>query len=202
MLAAVYFTAADLYVAREAEGSVVTEASNLEKRDLALVLGTSKYTGGGKVNDYYTARVKAAALLFKKGLVRGIVVSGDNSTTQYNEPQKMRQDLQELGVPGEYVTCDYAGFRTLDSIVRMKEIFGSGRYVIVSQSFHLARALYLARAYGQDAVGFAAEDPPAGISLKVRAREVLARGMALLDVNVLRRSPKFLGPPVKPGLRD
>lgn len=194
--AAAFLFLADLRVQSAAVGGVYSDPATLPPVDAALVLGTAKYSPGGGENPYYTSRIATAARLFKEGRVRGIVVSGDNATTSYNEPQRMKEDITELGVPGEYVTCDYAGFRTLDSVIRMKAVFGLERYAIVTQEFHAVRALYLARAFGQDPVALATSDPEGGVSLRLRLREVFARGMAFLDVNIFGRGPKFLGEPV------
>lgn len=201
-LAAVFLFLADLRITSVSGGAIHENPARTPRTDIALVLGTSKYVSPGRPNAYYSARIKAAADIFREGGVRGMVVSGDNATLQYNEPQRMRLDLAENGVPEKYITSDYAGFRTLDSIVRMKEVFGHDRYTIVSQRFHLERALYIARALGHDPVGFAAETPPGEPGFRARVRELLARGLAVLDVNVLNRAPKFLGPRVVPVLFD
>ena len=199
-LLALFILLADWRVESTGSAGIFVNRAELPKVDAALVLGTAKYLAHGKINTYYEARVKAAASLYAAGKVRGIVVSGDNSTLRYNEPQRMKEDLVALGVPSEFITCDYAGFRTLDSVVRMEAVFHMRRYVVVSQDFHVERALYLARAFGQDPVGFVADEPPTAQVLKVRVREKLARAMAVLDVNVFGRGPKFLGEPVKVGL--
>lgn len=200
VLGALFIFMADIWITMSAADAIHETLPDTPPTGIALVLGTSKYIAPGKPNAYYAARMKAAAALYMAGGVRGMVVSGDNSTIKYNEPQRMRQDLAELGVPDKFITNDYAGFRTLDSIVRMKEVFGFDRYTIVSQRFHLERAVYIARAYGHNPVGYAAETPPGGLSLKVRVRELLARALAVLDVNVFRRAPKFLGPRISPPL--
>ena len=130
------------------------------------------------------------------GKVDGILVSGDNGREDYNEPAQMKEDLVALGVPADYITADYAGFRTLDSIYRAEEVFGLHAYTVVSQPFHLERALYLAGQRGQDVIGYAAYGPAGYWGRRVRAREVLARALAVLDVEVLGREPRFLGEPV------
>ena len=113
----------------------------------------------------------------------------------------MQKDLMALGVPAEFITLDYAGFRTLDSVVRAKEVFGLDKVLVVSQGFHAARAIFLARQFGIDAKGFAAEDPPRSGFLRVRTREVLARAAAILDV-LTGQGPRFLGKPETVRLRD
>jgi SanA protein len=161
--------------------------------DVALVLGSSRMLADGRVNYFYTARLDAAAELFRLGKVRGIVVSGDNSRSDYDEPTSMKADLVACGVPERFITCDYAGFSTLDSVRRVSRVFGQRRVVVVSQRFHVERALVLARRDGLEAHGCAAADAACWWQVRVRLREVLARGKAVLDV-ALRREAKFLGP--------
>ncbi|MFM5819425.1 SanA/YdcF family protein [Aeromonas sanarellii] len=163
---------------------------------VALVLGTSKYLIGGSPNHYFKYRIKAAAELYNNGKVDYILVSGDNATVQYNEPRQMRRALIQAGIPASAIYSDYAGFRTLDSIVRAKEVFGQARFTVVSQAFHNERAIFIARHFGIEAVGFNALDPSAYQGIRTRVREVFARLMGLLDLYVLDKGPKFLGEPI------
>lgn len=163
---------------------------------VALVLGTSKYLIGGSSNHYFKYRIKAAAELYNNGKVDYILVSGDNATVQYNEPRQMRRALIQAGIPAKVIYSDYAGFRTLDSIVRAKEVFGQAHFTVVSQAFHNERAIFIARHFGIEAVGFNAKDPSAYQGIKTRVREVFARLMGLLDLYVLDKGPKFLGEPI------
>ncbi|MER2598119.1 MAG: ElyC/SanA/YdcF family protein [Caldilineales bacterium] len=196
-LAAVLFALwADRHVETSAAGRVYNDLDALPPRRVALVLGTAKYYNG-RINAFYLGRMRAAAQLYHAGKVQGILVSGDNGSTAYNEPEEMRRDLIALGVPGEYITADYAGFRTLDSIYRAETVFGLQAYIIVSQPFHIERALYLADQRGHDVVGYAAAGPGGYWNRRVRAREVLARAKAVLDVELLNQQPKFLGDPVE-----
>lgn len=174
---------------------VYSDLNAVPHRPVALVPGTAKYYNG-RINAFYLGRIRAAAELYHAGKVDGILVSGDNGAVDYNEPEEMRQDLIALGVPAEYITADYAGFRTLDSIYRADEVFGLRSYTIVSQPFHIERALYLADQRGHDVVGYAAAGPVGYWNRRVRAREVLARAKAVLDVEILDQQPKFLGAPV------
>ncbi len=167
---------------------------------VAVVLGTSKYLSGGGPNHYFKYRIKAAAELYNDAKVDFIIVSGDNATVQYNEPRQMRRALIKAGIPASAIYMDFAGFRTLDSVVRAKEVFGQDRFTVVSQGFHNERAIFIARHFGIDAVGFNAEDPSAYQGIRTRVREVFARLMGLLDLYVLDKGPKFLGEPVPIGL--
>lgn len=163
--------------------------------DMALVLGTNKFMPSGQLNRFYIERIQAAADLYHLNLVSGILVSGDNRFRSYNEPRQMRQDLIAQGVPAPFITLDFAGFRTLDSVVRAQQVFGQQRLVIVTQPFHLDRALFLARMNGMDAIGYAADSPSWRGAPKVRLRDVLARVLAVMDV-LQGVEPHFLGEPV------
>ncbi|MEM6785338.1 MAG: ElyC/SanA/YdcF family protein [Bacteroidota bacterium] len=184
------------FVERSAEGAIFEQVEAVPERPVALVLGTAK-TVEGRPNRFYTARMQAAADLYHDGTVEHLLVSGDNSTKFYDEPTAMRDDLVALGVPAEAITEDYAGFRTLDSVVRAREVFGQDGFVVVSQRFHAERAVFLADAHGLDAVAYCAADVSTAAGAKTYLREVLARVKAVLDVYVLRTDPKFLGEPVE-----
>lgn len=168
------------------------QLGDIEARDVALVLGTSKSVNGRIENPFFTHRMKAAAWLYHAGKVKHILVSGDNSSMKYNEPRDMKAKLIELGVPANAITMDFAGFRTLDSVVRCKEIFQQQKIIIVSQGFHNSRALFIARYHGIDAVAYNAKFPEYATS-KVLWREFFARSKAVLDLYILGTKPKFLG---------
>lgn len=191
-ITALFLLASEVTVRRVARGRVYDGLDGLPPADVALVLGTAKTVADGRPNAFYTTRVLLAARLYHEGKVRGIIVSGDNSRADYSEPADMRRDLVALGVPERFITCDYAGFSTLDSVRRVGRVFGQSRVIVVSQRFHVERAVFLARCDGLAASGCAAADAARWWQVRVRLREVLARGKALLDV-ALRRGPKFLG---------
>jgi SanA protein len=186
--------AADQYVASVADADIYDDLQQIPERRVALVLGTSKWAPSGRVNLFYRYRIEAALALYQAGKVERILVSGDNSRVGYDEPTQMRDDLVELGVPADHVFRDYAGFRTLDSVIRAKKVFGLDSFIIVSQRFHCLRAVYLAQAADIDAIGFSAREVGGTIGFKIRLREILARTQAVVDLNVLNRQPKFLGP--------
>lgn len=178
-------------VTSSASGRLYDVPADVPLRDVAVVLGTSPKVAGGRPNVLYEARIDAAAQLYTAGRVKCLLVSGDNGDLRYNEPTRMRADLIRRGIPAKDVVCDYAGFRTLDSIVRAQKVFGQDRYVIVSQPFHNERAVYLARQRGIDAIAYNAVEAPLGPALWMRER--FARFTAILDVNVFNRQPRFLG---------
>lgn len=183
----------DQYIERAFSDRLYRHLDQVPKRPVALLLGTSKKARSGRDNLFYMPRIRAAADLYKAGRVDGILVSGDNSRATYDEPTQMKADLVALGVAAEQITLDYAGFRTLDSVVRAEEVFGQSAYVVVSQPFHCQRTLFIAAARGHDAVAYCAADVAGPWGVKVRLREVLARSKAFLDVYVTGKEPKFLG---------
>ena len=158
-----------------------------------VVLGCRKTFSNGLSNLYFARRIVAAAELYKAGKVDCLIVSGDNHVKTYDEASDMKSSLVEAGVPEAQIVCDYAGFRTLDTVVRAKKVFGLDSFVVISQPDHVRRAVFTARGFGCDAYGYAAQDVNGRYSIKTTIREQLAKIAAVLDV-ILRRSPKFLGP--------
>lgn len=182
---------------------IYSDLQRTPPKKAALLLGTTKYLVGGRVNYFYKYRIDAAVALFNAGKVKAIVVSGDNGRKGYDEPTDMHDDLVARGVPSKYITLDYAGFRTLDSIVRAKAIFDLEDYIIVSQPFHLERAIYIAQAKGQKVLGFVAKDFKNTVWAKrMEHRELLARAKAFLDLYVLGKEPKFYGKKVEVIYKD
>jgi SanA protein len=157
-----------------------------------LVLGTSKYLSNHHENLYYLYRIKAAVDLFNNKKIDYIIVSGDNRYKNYNEPLKMYTDLAAAGIPKNKIRLDYAGFRTLDSVIRGKEVFGQNEFTIISQPFHNQRAIYIARKRGINAIAFNAEDVSDKQSIDVRIREIGARVLLEFDL-IVERQPHFLG---------
>ncbi|WP_313608081.1 ElyC/SanA/YdcF family protein, partial [Dysgonomonas sp.] len=123
--------------------------------------------------------------------------SGDNSRKDYNEADDMRAALVEAGVPDSIIHCDYAGLRTLDSVVRMNEIFGQDSFIVVSQEFHNERAVFLAQNYGLTAYGYNAKDLSLNrSSYRTKIRELFARVKVFVDI-ATGKEPKYLGEKIK-----
>ncbi len=162
----------------------------------AVVLGTSKYLTTGKENHYYTYRIQSAVLLYKNKKIDYIIVSGDNKHKSYNEPVSMFNDLVEAGIPKEHIILDYAGFRTLDSVVRCFMVFGQHRFTVISQPFHNHRAIFIGRKRGLDVIAFNAGDQNGGPSVKVILREIGARVLLAYDL-LVGTQPHFLGEQIK-----
>jgi SanA protein len=186
---------ADYRCNRVAQGRVFHSVDAMPEREIGLVLGTSKETRHGKPNLHFNQRIAAAAALYHAGKVRHLLVSGDNHVATYDEPTDMRTALMAAGVPASAITCDYAGFRTLDSVVRAKEVFGLSQCTIISEDFHCPRALWIAQQHGLDAIAFAAPDVSLkSWSLRAGVREQFARAWCAVDLYVLHRQPHFPGP--------
>jgi len=170
---------------------VYDDVDAIPSNKTGLVLGTSPSLRNGP-NYYFVNRIQAAARLYKAGKVKYLLVSGDNHVEHYNEPEEMKKALIKEGVPEQVIFLDYAGFRTLDSVVRAKEIFGQESFTIVSQKFHNERAVYIASRYGLDTVGYNAEDVRLSKGIKVQIRELFARVKVFIDF-VFNKKPRFLG---------
>ncbi len=183
------------YIEAKAHPHLYDDVESLPRRDIGLVLGTSRNTRGG-LNEFYAARIAAAAELFHEGKIAHIIVSGSNPSRYYNEPVVMKKDLVELDVPAESITEDYAGFRTLDSIVRADKVMGQRAFTVVTQRFHAARAIYIGMHFGLDVIAYCAKDPPEGFIYTSQLREYGARFKAMLDVSLLDTQPRYLGEPI------
>ena len=187
----------DIAVKATAHGRTYDNVSDIPHNRVGLLLGTNSTTPRGTHNYYYTHRINAAAELFHAGKVDYLLISGDNSSKHYDEPTMMRDSLLLHGVPADRIVLDYAGFRTLDSVIRAKEVFGQSSFTIISQKFHNERALVQARHYGIDAIAYNADDVILGYPwIKVQCRERLARVKLYLDL-LTGKQPKFLGEQIK-----
>ncbi|MEW1636737.1 ElyC/SanA/YdcF family protein [Streptomyces sp. NPDC093801] len=158
---------------------------------VAVVFGAGLWDG--RPTPYLAARLDAAVELYRAGKVKAVLVTGDNSRTTYDEPDAMRTYLTGHGVPDARIVSDFAGFDTWDSCVRAREIFGVRRAVLVSQSFHIHRAVTLCRAAGVDAYGVGVDNAHDATWYYGGVREVFAAGKAAVDA-VFEPSPRFLGP--------
>lgn len=183
----------NMWVVLSTRNQLFKDSVSLPENDVALVLGTSNRLAGGAPNPYFILRMERAAELYKTGKVRHILVSGDNSTRYYNEPQKMKEALVKMGIPPQHITLDYAGLRTLDSIIRGKKIFGQHKVTIVTQKFHAYRALFISNYYNMEAVAMATDKLPEDMSIIVQLREIMARPLAIWDLYIVKKGPKFLG---------
>ena len=182
---------ADNQINNRTASYVFSRWQDVPQQKVGLVLGTSK-NGRFGVNLYFHYRIQAATELYKAGKIKYIVVSGDNSRSSYNEPKDMKDELVKNGIPEDVIYLDYAGFRTLDSIVRLNKIFGQEEFVVISQQFHNQRAIYIAQQYGLKAYGYNAQDVNTRAGLKTNVREKFARVKVFVDI-LTGKNPKFLG---------
>lgn len=184
-------------VEKVAQEHIYDNTDEIPYNKVGLLLGTNPIAPSGGPNYYFIYRIEAAVRLYETGKISYILVSGDNHSKAYDEPMCMKKALMEKGVPESAIVLDYAGFRTLDSVVRAKEIFGQDSFTIISQKFHNERAICLAKHYGISAIGFNAKDVRmAATNLKIAiGRESMARMKMYIDI-LINKQPKFLGEPI------
>ncbi|MBQ0768669.1 MAG: YdcF family protein [Bizionia sp.] len=179
-------------IEKSARHKTFTEVSNIQNNKVGLVLGTTKRLQNGNINLYFKYRIEATVQLYNSGKIEFVLVSGDNGNKNYDEPTDFKNELIKRGIPENKIFLDYAGFRTLDSVVRAKVIFGQESITFISQKFHNERAIFLAEKNGIKAIGFNARDVSAKAGFKTRIREYFARTKAVIDV-IIGVNPKFLG---------
>ena len=187
-----FTTFANYKIEKSTEEFVTDKLEILPKTKVAVVLGTAPNLVGGYQNYYFTYRIEAATKLYKSGKVTHFILSGDHGRKNYNEPEAMKQALVQNGIPANVIYLDHAGFRTLDSMIRAKEIFGQNEFIVVSQEFHNERAVYIARQNGIKAFGYNAKDVNKHAGLKTNIREYFARTKVFID-SFFNVQPKFLG---------
>lgn len=187
-MAAIAIYVCDAIIKDNAKGRLYSDVSHIPYRKVGLLLGTGKYTKRpGGLNPYYTHRIEAAIKLIEAGKIKYLVISGDNSRPDYNEPEMMREDLVKAGIDSTNIYLDYAGFRTFDSLVRLKKVFGQDSVTIISQLFHNERAIFIASKEGIAAIGFNAQD---AVIEGYMTREKLARVKVFVDY-LTAKEPKF-----------
>ena len=181
------------YVSYRVAPYIYHEEERVPASHVGVLLGTAKYAHSGSINLYYKYRLQSALRLHALGKFNYLIVSGDNSTKAYNEPTVMKNDLIRQGIAAEKIFEDFAGFRTLDSMVRSKHVFGQDSILVISQKFHAERAVFIAHKRGIAATGFCARDVDVRYGAKTRIREHFARIKLFVDLYILNKQPKFLG---------
>ncbi len=182
----------NLVIEQATKGKTYDQVMDIPENKVGLVLGTARRLVEGGLNPYYTHRIQATVELYQAGKIKFVLVSGDNGSVYYNEPTTIKKDLVKAGIPAEQIFLDYAGFRTLDSMVRAKVIFGLDSVTVISQDFHNKRAIYLAEKKGLTAIGFNADDVAGNPGLKVHIREYLARVKVFVDL-LMNTQPRYYG---------
>jgi len=189
--AIVFAIFSNVFIISKTSSYIYENINDIPKKEIALVLGTSKRNMKGEANSFFDNRMDAAAQLFHKGKVKGLLLSGDNRTRYYNEPSDMKKALMKKGVPESVISIDTAGLSTIESVYRCKEVFNYHDVAIITQEFHAFRALYISQYYQMDAIAFPAAQVPVYSSTKVTIREFFARPKALLDLYILNSFKDF-----------
>lgn len=174
----------NLWIVISTQGRVFNSAAGIEARAVGIVLGTSKKVGPDTPNQHFVNRLTAAASLYQEGKVDRLLVSGYRDSRYYDETLDMIAKLKELGVPESAILADDQGLRTYDSVMRAKSVFGFNSVIIISDDFHVNRALFIADYYGLDAIALRSEKVDYEDSRKVRTREYFARVKAVIDLYV------------------
>jgi len=162
---------------------------------VAIVLGAG-LRPGGEPSATLTDRLEAGIELYRAGTVKKLLLSGDHAQHTYDEVNAMRRYALDAGIPRQDVFLDHAGFRTYDTMYRARDVFLVERCIVVTQRFHLARSVYIARQLGLDAWGCAADRRRYAFARRNAVREVLARVRAFLDLHVRKARPRYLGPEI------
>ena len=188
LLAAPVLSGALIYLnVRSYGGLICPDVAAAPTRPVAIVFGAA--------GDILTDRVATGVELYKAGKVRKLMMTGDNSRDGYNEPETMMEEALAMGVPARDIVCDYAGFRTYDSLYRARDIFGVRSAVLVTQGYHLPRALFIGRKLGLDVIGVDAAKRDYVGQFGFDLREIGATEIAWVQATVTHPRPKFLGKP-------
>lgn len=197
-LGAISMVVCNQIIKKHAESKIYATTDIIPQNKVGLLLGTSPKLKNGNNNLYFDYRILATCELYETGKINYILISGDNRRDDYNEPEEMKKALMQKGIPENVIYLDYAGFRTLDSVIRSKEVFGQDSLTIISQRFHNERAIYLAEKYGITAIGYNAKDVDAYAGLKTNIRELFARVKVFIDLSI-NKQPHFLGEKISIG---
>ncbi|WP_447895639.1 SanA/YdcF family protein [Vreelandella sp. GE22] len=194
LLAALVFLAGNVWVLASTARFIDRPLEQCRPDEVAIVFGTSHWTRSGLRNPHFHARMRTSAELIERATVNHLLLSGDNRTQAYNEPRAMWRELHRRGVASPRMTLDFAGFSTYDTLVRARDVFELDQALLVTQSWHLPRAIYIGRSLGMDVTGCVAEQQPAAGEWRLHLREVAARVATLGDLYLWGREPYFLGP--------
>lgn len=187
VILAIIVALCNISVDRNAEGRTFSNINDVPTMQTALLLGTNPKTRDGKrPSSFYLARINATAELYKHGKFRQLIISGDRREG-YDEPQTMRHDLIERGVPDSIIMMDGQGYRTLLSLKNSKQYFGVHDMIIISQKWHNERSIFLADKMNIKAVGYNADDVRHPRAIWTHIRELLARVKLFIDLYVTHR---------------
>lgn len=191
LLSTVVFSQIWIYISTK--DHIYSKTDELKHNKVGLIPGCNKYVSTGILNLYYVQRIKAGEKLYKEGKIDFILVSGDNAHASYDEPTEMKKSLIEAGIPKDKIYLDYAGFRTLDTIVRAKEVFQLNEVTFISQNLQNQRGVFIGKSRGIKVTAYNAGTVSIRHGFKIVTREFFAKIKMILDLYVLDKGPKFLG---------
>lgn len=191
LLVVLYALIANAFIVYSTKPDVFADIGRIPVREVGVLLGTSS-RGHTNQNPYFTSRINAAAKLFHAGKIKRILISGNGCQRNFHEDTEMQAALLKLGVPKDKMELDPRSLRTFDTVYRVKHIYHLNDVTFISQRYHDYRALFLAKSLGVKAIAFAAKPVGGFHPWHGHLREYLARALALADVSLLRRKPKYL----------
>lgn len=195
LIAAAAVLVPNLVITRSSADFMVSRAEDAPRAQVAIVLGAKVYQGG-LPSPMLTDRLETAVTLYKLGKVGKLLLSGDHGKTTYDEVNAMLRYVVERGVADEDVFTDHAGFSTYETMYRARDVFKVTDALVVTQRFHLARAVYTARTLGLEATGVEADLRPYFDEKRFALREWPARMKAFLQLHITKPGPKYLGPAI------
>ena len=193
VLAGLALLVSNLWIRHSADPHVVSSVDEVPQAQAAIVLGARVYDDG-TLSPMLADRMQTGVLLYKSGKVKKLLLSGDHGQTTYDEVNAMLRYALDRGVPAEDVFTDHAGFNTYDTMYRARDVFQVRSAIVVTQGFHLSRAVYTARSLGLEATGVPADIQPYGNEWRFAMRDWLARAKAFMELNITHPGPRFLGP--------
>lgn len=188
----VFVVTINIYVGHFYSSSIFTNSLDVPPAQTAIVLGAS-VTAKGKPSPFLTARLEQAIELYRTNKVSKLLFSGDHSSLYYDEVNAMKNYALKYNINPQDIFLDHSGLRTLDSIIRAKKIFGISDAIIVTQKFHLSRALWIAKHFSLPAYGFVADPSYRKIKYTNYLREFAARVMTFFDLYILHSSARYMG---------
>jgi len=185
---------ANLAIKRSAKGAICRKPEDVPEKPVAIIFGAKVWSQGP--SHILSDRLDAGIRLYKLGKVKKLLLSGDHGRKEYDEVNAMRAYALGRGVPPEDIFLDHAGFRTYATLYRARDVFGVTAAVLITNEFHLPRAIYTGNRFGLDVVGLTSDARTYRTWLFNDCREFLARTLAWIQINITRPRPKYLGPKI------
>jgi SanA protein len=193
VLAGLALLVPNLVIPLSARAYIVPTVADAPQAQVAIVLG-ARVWADGTLSPMLADRLQTGVELYKAGKVKKLLLSGDHGQTDYDEVNAMLRYALDHGIPDEDVFTDHAGFSTYDTMYRARDVFVVRSAIVVTQGFHLARAVYTARSLGLEATGVPADIQPYTNEWRFAMRDWLARTKAFLELKITKPGPRFLGP--------